>query len=98
MATPVVELRGRERATDRNDRGPRRLCKNRRPERWRRRLLQRTALDVDRSPLDILAPVLMYCAILWWIGRRMSWARPLVVAAITLALTILVLLFERGWR
>jgi hypothetical protein len=52
---------------------------------------------VDRSPLDILAPVLMYCAILWWVGRRLSWARLLVVKAITLALIILVLRLERGW-
>ena len=52
---------------------------------------------MDRSPLDILVPVLMYCAILWWIGRRMSWARLFVVTATTLALIILVLLLERGW-
>ena len=55
-----------------------------------------TGLDVDRSPLDILAPVLMYCALLWWIGRRMSWVQLLAVTAITLAVIILVLLFERG--
>lgn len=55
------------------------------------------AQDVDRSPLDILAPILMSCAILWWIGRRMSWARWLVVTAITIAVIILVLLLERGW-
>jgi hypothetical protein len=53
---------------------------------------------VDRWPLDILASVLMCCAILWWLGRRMSWARLLMVTAITLTLIILVLLFERGWR
>jgi hypothetical protein len=52
---------------------------------------------VDRSPLDILAPVLMFCAILWWIGRRMSWARLLAVTAITLAFIILVLLLDHGW-
>ena len=52
---------------------------------------------MDRSPLDILAPVLMYCALLWWIGRRMSWVQLLAVTAITLAVIILVLLFERGW-
>ena len=64
---------------------------------WRRHILQRTALDVDRSLLNILAPVLMYCAILWWIGRRMSRARLLVVTAITLTLVFLVVLLERGW-
>jgi hypothetical protein len=32
---------------------------------------------------------------LWWIGRRMSGTRRLVVTAITLAVIICVLLFER---
>jgi hypothetical protein len=44
--------------------------------------------------LNILIPVVMGCAMLWWIGRRMSLTRRLVVTAITLAVIICVLLFE----
>jgi hypothetical protein len=46
--------------------------------------------------LNILIPVLMGCAMLWWIGRRMSWTRRLVVTAITLAVIVCILLFERA--
>jgi hypothetical protein len=46
--------------------------------------------------LNILIPVVMGCAMLWWIGRRMSWTRRLVVAAITLVVIICILLFERS--
>jgi len=46
--------------------------------------------------LNILIPVVMGCAMLWWIGRRMSLTRRLVVTAITLAVIICVLLFERS--
>jgi hypothetical protein len=52
---------------------------------------------MSRTPLDIIAPVVMYCAMLWWIGRRMSWTRLLAVAAVTLALIIVVLAVERGF-
>ncbi|WP_249781057.1 hypothetical protein [Bradyrhizobium sp. dw_78] len=45
---------------------------------------------------DILVPVMMCCAMLWWIGRRLSWTRRLAVTAVTLAVIIGVLLFERG--
>ena len=48
--------------------------------------------------LDIIVPVLMYCALLWWIGRGMSWTARLAAAVVTLALIICVLLVERGWR
>jgi hypothetical protein len=46
--------------------------------------------------LDIIIPVVMSCAMLWWISRRMNWTTRLVVTAITLALIVCVLLFERG--
>jgi len=46
--------------------------------------------------LNILIPVVMGCAMLWWIGRRMSLTRRLVVAAITLAVIICVMLLERS--
>jgi hypothetical protein len=46
--------------------------------------------------LDTLIPVLMSCALLWWVSRDMSWTKRLVVAAITLAVIICILLFERS--
>jgi len=46
--------------------------------------------------LDIVVPVLMSCALLWWVSRGMSWTRRLTVAAVTLAVIIGVLLFERS--
>jgi hypothetical protein len=47
-------------------------------------------------PLDILVPVLMSCALLWWVSRGMSWSMRLTVAAITLVVIIAVLWFERA--
>jgi hypothetical protein len=38
----------------------------------------------------------MGCALLWWVSRGMSWSRRLTVAAVTLAIIIVVLLFERS--
>jgi hypothetical protein len=46
--------------------------------------------------LDIVVPVLMGCALLWWIGRGMSWTTRLTVAAVTLGLIFFILLFERS--
>jgi hypothetical protein len=45
---------------------------------------------------DILMPVLMGCALLWWVSRGMSWSSRLAVAAVTLATIVCVLLFERS--
>jgi low affinity Fe/Cu permease len=45
---------------------------------------------------DIIVPVIMCCAMLWWIGRRMDWTRRLVVTAITLAVIVGVLLLQRS--
>ena len=50
-----------------------------------------------RTPFDIVVPVVMYCAMLWWLSRRMSWTRLLVITVVTLALIIVVLAFERGF-
>ena len=47
-------------------------------------------------PLDILVPVLMSCALLWWVSRGMSWTMRLTVTAITLVVIIAVLWFERA--
>ncbi len=52
---------------------------------------------MTRTPLDIVMPVLMYCAMLWWLSRRMSWTRLLAIAAVTLALIIAVLAVEHGF-
>jgi hypothetical protein len=47
---------------------------------------------------EILIPVLMSCALLWWISRGMSWTRRLLVAAVTLVIVVAVLLVERAVR
>jgi membrane protein CcdC involved in cytochrome C biogenesis len=46
--------------------------------------------------LDIIVPVVMSCALLWWVSRGMSWTTRLVVTAITLAVIIAILLIERS--
>jgi hypothetical protein len=46
--------------------------------------------------LDIIVPVVMSCALLWWVSRGMSWTARLVVTIITLALIICIMLFERS--
>jgi hypothetical protein len=46
--------------------------------------------------LEIIAPVIMGCALLWWVSRGMSWSRRLTVAAITLAAIICIIAFERS--
>jgi hypothetical protein len=46
--------------------------------------------------LDIVVPVIMGCALLWWVSRGMGWTRRLAVAAVTLVIIIVVLLFERS--
>lgn len=56
------------------------------------------AMPADLLRLDIIVPVLMYCALLWWIGRGFSWSARLATAAVTLVIIIAVLLVERGWR
>jgi hypothetical protein len=39
---------------------------------------------------------MMACAMLWWVSRGMTWTTRLVVAAITLALIVGIVLFERS--
>jgi hypothetical protein len=46
--------------------------------------------------LDLIVPVIMSCALLWWVSRRMTWTTRLTVAVITLALIIGIVLFERA--
>jgi hypothetical protein len=47
-------------------------------------------------PLDLLVPVVMCCALLWWVGRGIGWTARLAVAAITLAVIVCILLFEQA--
>lgn len=51
---------------------------------------------MSRTPLDLVVPVVMYCAMLWWIGRRFSWTQRLVITVVTLTLILIVVLVERG--
>jgi hypothetical protein len=46
--------------------------------------------------LELIVPVLMSCALLWWVSRGMTWTMRLTVAAVTLVLIFCVLLFERS--
>ena len=48
--------------------------------------------------LDIIVPVVMSCALLWWVSRGMSWTTRLVVTIITLVVIIGIVLFERSGR
>jgi hypothetical protein len=45
---------------------------------------------------EIVVPVIMSCALLWWVSRGMSWSRRLTVAVITLAIVVCVIAFERS--
>jgi membrane protein CcdC involved in cytochrome C biogenesis len=55
------------------------------------------ATDAEAAlQLNIIVPVVMSCALLWWVSRSMSWTARLVVTAITLAIIIAVVLFERS--
>lgn len=51
------------------------------------------------SPLDIIVPILMGAALLWWIGRDMGGRSMLIATAVTLAVIVGVLLVQNaGWR
>lgn len=47
-----------------------------------------------KTPLDIIVPILMCAALLWWIGRGMSRQSMLIATAVTLAVIVGVLLFQ----
>ena len=55
-------------------------------------------MSPDLLRLDLLVPALMYCALLWWVGRGLSWTARLATAVVTLMLIVVVLLVERGWH
>lgn len=45
---------------------------------------------------EIIVPVLMSCAVVWWIGRSMGWTARLMVVSIALVLIVAVLMIERA--
>ncbi|MCG2637553.1 MULTISPECIES: hypothetical protein [Bradyrhizobium] len=55
-------------------------------------------MSPDLVRLDLLVPALMYCALLWWVGRGLSWPARLATAVVTLALIAIVVLVERVRR
>ncbi len=55
-------------------------------------------MQPDPLRLDIIVPLLMSCALLWWLGRRLSWRARLATAVVTLVLVAVVVLVERSWR
>jgi hypothetical protein len=48
--------------------------------------------------LDIVVPVIMCCALLWWFGQGMSWTRRAAITAVTLALIVGILWFEKSFN
>jgi len=47
-------------------------------------------------PLEIAVPVIMSCALLWWVSRGMSWGTRLGIAAVTLVIIIAIVAIERA--
>jgi hypothetical protein len=45
--------------------------------------------------IDIIAPVFISCALLWWVSRGMNWTTRLLVTVLTLVIVICIVLFER---
>src|SRR3954468_16639160 len=81
------------------DRGIRELRQDRRQcQRRCRRLALTFPKARTAMQLDIIVPVLMSCALLWWVSRGMTWTTRLAVTAITLALIVCVVLVERASR
>jgi hypothetical protein len=56
----------------------------------------RRAESEGRLQLELIVPVLMSCALLWWVSRGMTWTTRLMVAVVTLVLIFCILLFERS--
>jgi hypothetical protein len=46
--------------------------------------------------LEIIVPVIISCALLWYVSHGMSWNRRLVVAAIALVIVLCIVILERG--
>jgi hypothetical protein len=50
--------------------------------------------------LEIIVPVIMSCALLWWVSRGIAWSTRLGVAAVTLVIVIVIIAIERAgfWK
>ena len=46
--------------------------------------------------LEIIVPLIMSCALLWYVSHGMSWNRRLVAAAIALVIILGIVMLERG--
>lgn len=46
--------------------------------------------------LDIIVPVLMSVALLWWIGRALSLRAMLITSVVTLALIVAILALQKS--
>lgn len=46
--------------------------------------------------LDIVVPVLMSVALLWWIGRALSLRAMLITTVVTLALIVLIVALQKS--
>jgi hypothetical protein len=65
-------------------------------ERLRENSFRKTANRERPVQLDLIMPVVMGCALLWWVSRGMTWTTRLVVAVVTLVLICVILLVERS--
>lgn len=48
------------------------------------------------TSLDIIVPVLMSVALLWWIGRALSLRAMLITTVVTLALIVLIVALQKS--
>jgi hypothetical protein len=55
-------------------------------------------MSLDPTRLDLFVYALMYVAMLWWVGRGLSWKAKLGTAVVTLALIAIVVTVERAWH
>lgn len=46
--------------------------------------------------LEIIVPVVMATALLWWVSRGLSWTKRLIAAAVALAVIVLVVLADQS--
>lgn len=58
--------------------------------------LDNAPAETAAMSLEIIVPVLMSCALLWWVSRSMAWSTRLVVVAVTLVIIIAIVTFERS--
>jgi hypothetical protein len=52
----------------------------------------------DPARLDLFVYALMYFAMLWWVGRGLSWQAKLGTTIVTFALIAIVVTVERAWH